>query len=122
MHDDGSFWKVLGTCFSLGAAASLFNTLREPVLPPLRQLIATWFYAGFSAVAIGLALIHFCDAKSNALLYFASLAGGLGSVDVLTAVWAKAIPTLTNYASEKFAGKKVFDDKGQGGNKPEQQP
>lgn len=119
MNDsDGQFWKVLGTCFSFGAASSLFNTLRQKNLPSLREIASTCCYAGASAVAIALCLIHFNEAKSNSLLYFFSLLAGLGSVDVLTAVWSKMLPGLINYFGQKFFGKNLIGDDGQSLPKP----
>jgi hypothetical protein len=102
MNDDLTFWKVILTCFVLAMATSISNCLRQPIVPPLRQMCAMWFYAGANAVAVCLGLIHFAQVKSNFPLYFSSIIVGLADVTVLAVISSKMLPAIVNYLGSKF--------------------
>lgn len=105
----GTLAAKLVTCFSLSTACSFFTQLREPNLPPLRVLIATAIYTGFSGVAIALMWINYYGLQNTTFLLLTSLAAGLGTTNMLTAIWTKAMPSLVNYIWRKATGENLID-------------
>lgn len=102
--------KILAECFTLSLVTSLFTQLRDPhYVPPLRVLIATGFYTGFSGCAIAVIWITYYGAEHSSFLYFTSMAAGLGTADVLSAVWSKVVPSVVNYAWRKVTGENLVN-------------
>lgn len=100
----------LAACFSLASVSSFFNQLRQPVMPSWREVFATCFYTGLSAIAIACLWIHFYGPGNITFMWFTSCLAGLGSADVLTAIWIKAIPAIVNFFSGRAIGKSIFND------------
>ncbi len=107
-----SLFNGLGTtlveCFSLASMTSFFTQLRQRELPKLRVLIATGIYTGFSACAFASVWINYYGMEKTTFLYFASIASGLGTADMLSAIWAKVLPSVVNYAWRKFTGEDLI--------------
>ncbi len=98
---------TLVECFSLASVSSFFAQLREPTLPPVRVIIATCVYTGFSGCAIALIWITYYGAERHSFLYFTSVVAGLGTADVLSAIWSKVLPALINYVWRKATGENL---------------
>ena len=108
---DADLIHNLASCFGLAAASSFFNHLRQPKLPSLRELFATCFYTGLSAVAIACLWMHYYGMENTLFLWFTSCLAGLGSTDMLTALWSKLMPALIEVLTNMTTGlKKPKDD------------
>jgi len=107
---DQGLLTQLASCFTLASACSFFNHLRQPKMPRIRELVATCFYTGLSAVAIACLWIHVYGAEQTTFLWFTSCLAGLGSTDMLTAMWAKLMPALIEVLTSVAGGKTKNND------------
>lgn len=108
VFDHQEVWRTAIECFSISAAASFFNQIREPHVPSWRVCIATCFYTGASAVAFVMIWVNYYGVEHTGFLYFTAIASGLGSTNMLTALWSKVIPACLNFIWFKTTGSNLI--------------